>query len=69
MEIVEEVLNNHEGLDQWFIDLKKWDKYEVCEMRRVWLEIFGLPRHGRSRENFKNIGELWGSFVCLGQSI
>jgi len=26
IEIVEEVLCNHEELDQWFIELKKWDK-------------------------------------------
>jgi len=32
-------------------------------------EVFGLPPHGWSRENFKNIAELWGSFVCLGQII
>jgi len=43
---LEDVLSNHEELDQWFVNVKKWDKYECCETRRVRLEIFGVPPHG-----------------------
>ncbi|KAJ8438760.1 hypothetical protein Cgig2_009878 [Carnegiea gigantea] len=32
---MEEVLNNHDQLDRWFANVRKWDKSECCYMRRV----------------------------------
>jgi len=45
-EQMEEVLPNHQELNQWFVEFQRWNKYEHCETRRVWLEIFGIPPHG-----------------------
>ncbi|KAJ8451976.1 LOW QUALITY PROTEIN: hypothetical protein Cgig2_016557 [Carnegiea gigantea] len=61
---MENVLSNHEELDQWFIDIKRWDRYECCETRRTWIEVFGVPLHGWNWENFKNIVEIWGMVEC-----
>jgi len=36
-------LANHEELDNWFYEVKEWDIYEVCDTRRVWIEVFGVP--------------------------
>jgi len=66
---MEELLCNHEELDQWFVDIKKWDKSDFCESRRVWLEIFGVPPHRWNWENFHGIAKIWGSLVSLGKSI
>ncbi|KAJ8424396.1 hypothetical protein Cgig2_006318 [Carnegiea gigantea] len=50
---MEEVLHKHEELDLWFIDVKKWDQFDYCETRRVWLEILGVPLHGWKLETCK----------------
>ena len=55
---MEEVLDKHEELDLWFVNIKKWDQNDYCETRRVWLEIFGVPRHGWKWENFKKIADI-----------
>ena len=56
-------------LDLWLSDIKKWRVYEACESRRVWLEVFGIPSHAWCWENFKKIGDLWGTLICLGKPI
>jgi len=66
---MEEALNNHQELDTWFSEVKRWDKYDYCETRKVWLEIIGVPPHGWKWENFKKIAYLWGRLICLGKSI
>jgi len=66
---MEELICNHEELDQWFVDVKKWDKYDCCASRRVWLEIIGVPPHGWNCENFQKIANVWGRLVSLGKSI
>ncbi|KAJ8444819.1 hypothetical protein Cgig2_034054 [Carnegiea gigantea] len=40
---MKEVLSNPEELYQWFSEVKKSDEYEVCETRRVWIEVIGVP--------------------------
>jgi len=62
-------LENHEELDLWFYEVKKWDRYEVCSSRKVWLEIIGVPPHGWDWENFKKIADLWGYLICLGKPL
>ena len=69
IELMEDVLRNHEELDSWFYEVKKWSSDDYCDTRKVWLEIYGVPPHGWSWENFKNIAQLWGSLICLGKSI
>jgi len=67
-EIVLEVLENQEELKQWFTDIKKWGLEDRSEVRRVWLDVYGVPPHGWTWENFKAIVETWGSIICLGKS-
>ena len=66
---MENALQNHEELDNWFLEVKKWDKYECCETRKVWLEVIGVPPHGWNWENFKKIADIWGFLICLGKPI
>jgi len=66
---MEEALRNHEELDHWFYDIKRWDKYDSCTIRKVWLEVIGVPPHGWKWENFKKIADIWGYLIYLGKSI
>ena len=50
------------------MEIKRWGIEEACNSRRVWLYIMGVPPHGWLWENFKQIAELWGDFICLGRS-
>jgi len=68
-EALEVALQHPEELQHWFSDIKRWDKYERCSTRKVWLEIIGVPPHGWLWENFKTIAELWGCLICLGKPI
>ncbi|KAJ8422528.1 hypothetical protein Cgig2_011661 [Carnegiea gigantea] len=53
---MEEVLSNHKELYLWFVSVKKWDKYDYCETRRVRIEIFRVPPpHGWTWDNFKKV--------------
>ena len=66
---MEYALSNHEELDNWFTDIKKWDKYDYCSTRKVWLEVIGVPPHGWSWETFSKIAEIWGFLICLSKPI
>ena len=61
----EDALKNHAKLDHWFHEVKNWDIYEVCESRRFWIEVFGVPPHGWSLRNFESIAAIWGKMICL----
>jgi len=65
----DEALRNHKELDQWFSEIKVWDRYDTCTTRTVWLEVIGVPPHGWTWENFKKIADLWGDLICLGKPI
>ena len=58
-------LANREELDKWFFDVKKWDRYEVSDNRRVWIEVFGVPPHGWTQLTFERIASNWGKLVWL----
>ena len=45
--------------------MKKWDVYEVCDTRRVWIEVFGVLPHGWTLQNSENIASMWAKMVCL----
>jgi len=49
----DEALRNPQELDTWFSECKKWDRYERCSSRKVWLEVIGVPPHGWSWEKFQ----------------
>ena len=58
-------LQNHAILVDWFHEVKEWSIYEVCESRRFWLEVFGVPPHGWTLKNFESLASFWGKLVCL----
>ena len=66
---MKEALSNHEEMDLWFCDIQRWNKYDSCETRKVWLEVFGVPLRRWMWETFKRISELWGRLITLGKSI
>ncbi|KAJ8427710.1 hypothetical protein Cgig2_019015 [Carnegiea gigantea] len=68
-ELIDETLRNHGELDLWFSEIKKRSRYECCETRKVWLEIYGVPPHGWLWENFSKIAEIWERLICLGKPI
>jgi len=68
-EEMEEALMNHEELDFWFYEIKRWDRYACSTTRKVWLEVFGVPPLGWKWENFKRIADNWGHLISLGKSI
>ena len=65
VEKMEENLVNRAGLNKWFQVVKRWDVYEACGIRRAWIEVFGVPPHGWSLQNFEIIASLRGKLVCL----
>ena len=69
VELMEEALRNHEELDVWFKDITKWSKYEACDSRKVWVEVFGVPPRGWCWENFQKISFIWGKLISLGKPI
>ena len=66
-EEMESAVADQEELQQWFMEVKKWGSEDDCDSRRVWLSIIGVPPHGWIWENFKQIAELWGDFICLSK--
>ena len=68
VELMQEALSQEQELYQWFTEVKPWGPEEYCDSRKVWLVIHGVPPHGWCWENFKQIAELWGIFICLGKS-
>ena len=61
-------LSQEGELYQWFTEIKPWGPEEYCDSRKVWIVILGVPPHGWCWENFKQIAEIWGNFICLGRS-
>ena len=54
-----------ERLKQWFTSISDWVEYDVCQTRRIWLEIFGLPIQLWSEDNIRKIAEIWGDVVMV----
>ena len=52
-------------LSYWFYAVNPWDDLDACEMRRVWLELYGIPGHAWAWENIQNIVQCWGDLVCV----
>ena len=64
MESRDEALNERdEILKRHFDDIRVWSSEETCQTRRVWVEVFGVPLQAWTPENFKRIGEQWGTVV------
>jgi len=54
-----------ESLKQWFSSISDWAEEDVCQTRRLWLEIVGVPIHLWCEQNIRKIAENWGDVVLL----
>jgi len=54
-----------ERLNQWFYSVSDWNETEVCQTRRIWIEIVGLPLQFWSEANIKTIAAKWGDVVLV----
>ena len=56
-------------LNQWFSSISEWVEEDVCQTRRLWLEIVGVPLQVWNEENIKKIAENWGDVVYVEKDI
>lgn len=54
-----------ELLFNYFVYFKLWFMDERADMRKVWLECYGILLQVWSIENIRKIGERWGDVVCF----
>ncbi|KAK7268348.1 hypothetical protein RIF29_21046 [Crotalaria pallida] len=54
-----------EAMVNYIRRVRKWTPDVICERRRVWLEIFGIPPHAWNKENFEHITDRIGTIVEL----
>jgi len=54
-----------ECLKEWFSSINDWAEEDVCQTRRLWLEIVGVPIHLWSEINIRKIAENWGDVVFV----
>jgi len=52
-------------LEQWFYSFSDWVESDVCQTRRTWLEIVGLPIQFWSEVNIRSIATNWGDVVMV----
>jgi len=52
-------------LEQWFFSVSDWVESDVCQTRRIWLEIVGLPIQLWSECNIRSIAANWGDVVMV----
>ncbi|KAK7281928.1 hypothetical protein RIF29_10310 [Crotalaria pallida] len=55
----------HGSMMEYIRRIRKWTPDVVCEKRRVWLEIFGIPPHAWNKENFECITGRIGTIVDM----
>ena len=68
VEEMQNTLDTQGEIQQWFREIKRWGNADICDSRRVWLSIVGVPPHAWSWENFKMIAAIWGDPICLNIS-
>ena len=52
-----------------FDDIRKWSEGEIYDDRLVWLECYGINLKCWSRKNLRCIGEKWGPFISIEDSV
>ena len=62
---MEDTLQEDGLLAKWFKHVNRWSKYEKAETRQVWIAVYGVPMHGWTEANFKEIAEIWGRLIQL----
>jgi len=54
-----------ECLKQWFTSVSDWGEDDICQTRRIWLEIVGVQIHIWSEQNIRRMAEKWGDVVYV----
>ena len=54
-----------ECLKQWFSSVSDWTENDICQTRRIWLEMVGIPIHIWSEQNIKQIAGQWGDVLYV----
>ncbi|GKE30514.1 hypothetical protein Tco_1445898 [Tanacetum coccineum] len=54
----------HVGVGSWFSSLDHVNPKFISEERIVWVDIEGIPLHGRSKNTFNKIGLKWRELSC-----
>ena len=54
-------------LKQWFSSISDWAEHDICQTRRLWLEMVGIPIHIWSEQNIKQIAGQWGDVLYVDQ--
>ncbi|MED6167901.1 hypothetical protein PIB30_007216 [Stylosanthes scabra] len=49
----------------YFMELRRWGRFEVCRTRRFWIEVFGMPAHAWNEDNRRRVGEVWGRVLYM----
>jgi len=52
-------------LKQWFTTIRDWVNEDVCQTRRLWLEIVGVPIQIWNEHNIRKIAETWRDVVYV----
>ena len=52
-------------LSQWFSSINDWMEEDVCQSRRIWLEIVGIPIQLWNQQNIRKIAKNWGDVVFV----
>ncbi|KAK9750351.1 hypothetical protein RND81_02G190100 [Saponaria officinalis] len=69
VELIEEAMSKIELFSKYFVNMFPWNSYQQCKIRRIWLEIIGIPLQCWCRDTFEKIAAIWGSMVCLDTTI
>ena len=65
-ELKERLMNeDEERLKNWFSSISDWAAEDMCQTRRVWLEIVGVSIQIWSEQNIRKIAENWGDVVFV----
>jgi len=58
-------IEGKERLENWFYSISDWNESDVCQTRRVWIEIVGLPAQFWSESTIRVIAANWGDVVLV----
>jgi len=58
-------IEGKERLEKWFYSINDWTERDVCQTRRIWLEIVGLPLQFWSETNIRRLAANWGDVVLV----
>lgn len=64
-DLLEMLDHGDDWLSNWFVEVRRWRRDDICYSRRTWIELLGPPSHAWCRDNFRKIADQWGDLICL----